>query len=91
LVDRHTAIARELGVGRPDLARGFDDGGLVDVNGVPVAVLATLPGITQVQAQAIVADRVQRGSFGAVDDLATRGLLPAPIVADLRDRLIVLA
>ncbi|MFL1380878.1 MULTISPECIES: hypothetical protein [unclassified Nocardiopsis] len=35
--------AIELGIGRPDLGRGFDDGGLIDVNHVPEPFLAGLP------------------------------------------------
>ncbi|GAA4628258.1 hypothetical protein GCM10023196_043850 [Actinoallomurus vinaceus] len=39
------AMAWELRIGRPDLPRRFDDGGLVDVNHVPPQVLASLPGM----------------------------------------------
>ena len=34
-------LAQELKIGRPDLPRGYDDGGLVDVNHVPAAILAS--------------------------------------------------
>jgi len=34
------ALAGELVIGRPDRHRQYDDGGLVDVNNVPTAVLA---------------------------------------------------
>jgi hypothetical protein len=37
-------MAWELRIGRPDLPRVYDDGGLIDVNHVPPQVLATLPG-----------------------------------------------
>jgi hypothetical protein len=32
-------LARELRIGRPDVPRQFDDGGLVDLNHAPVPVL----------------------------------------------------
>jgi hypothetical protein len=62
-------LAEELRIGRPDLRRTFDDGGLVDVNHVPASTLAALPGITPAQAAEIVAARERIGGFDAVDDL----------------------
>jgi len=35
-------LARELGIGRPNLRRGLDDGGLVELNTAPAAVIAHL-------------------------------------------------
>ncbi|MDX6281515.1 MAG: hypothetical protein QOH03_2586, partial [Kribbellaceae bacterium] len=57
------ALARSLRIGRPDLPRDYDDGGLVDLNSVPAAWLATLPGITRQEADAIVLSRTQHGRF----------------------------
>lgn len=51
ILARDPALATELGIGRPDLGQGFEDGGLVDVNGAPVAVLASLPGFDQAMAE----------------------------------------
>jgi len=89
LLDHHPHIARELRIGRPDLARVFNDGGLVDVNAVPEHILAALPGVTVPQAQQIVARRRSTGGFARVDDLVTYGLLPLPTVRNLSDVLIV--
>jgi SARP family transcriptional regulator, regulator of embCAB operon len=89
LLDHHPEVARELHIGRPDLSTCFDDGGLIDVNAVPAHILAALPGITAQQVARIVADRQAHGGFVTVDDLVTRGLLPAPLVQTLRDVLIV--
>lgn len=55
------SLARELGVGRPDVGRGFDDGGLVDLNSAPAAVIAQVCGIELQQAETIVAARLGRG------------------------------
>jgi DNA-binding SARP family transcriptional activator len=89
LLDHHPRIARELHIGRPDMARVFNDGGLVDVNAVPEHILAALPGVTVPQAQQIVARRRAVGGFASVDDLITDGLLPVPTVRALSDVLIV--
>jgi SARP family transcriptional regulator, regulator of embCAB operon len=89
LLDHHPHIARELRIGRPDLARVFNDGGLVDVNAVPEHILAALPGVSVPQAQQIVARRRAVGGFASVDDLVTDGLLPMPAVRALSDVLIV--
>jgi hypothetical protein len=82
-------MARQLHIGRPDLPRVFDDGGLVSVNDVPEWVLAQLPGVTPEQARRIVSDRFTGGALTSVDDLVSRRLLPATSVRTLRDVLIV--
>ena len=70
ILDRDPLLARELLIGRPDLDRRFDDGGLVDVNHVPVEVLVTLPGIDRSLAETIVDVRDGIGGFTCVDDLS---------------------
>ncbi|GAA3949576.1 BTAD domain-containing putative transcriptional regulator [Actinoplanes auranticolor] len=82
--------ARSLGIGRPDLMRAFDDGGLVDVNHVPGNELARLPGISSEQAHGIVIDRLNRGPYGQPEDLVIRGVLPMRAVNRLASRLICL-
>jgi hypothetical protein len=88
LLEHDPDIARDLRIGRPDLPRWFDDGGLVDINGVPEHVLAVLPGITAHHAERIVADRQAHGDFATVDDLTARGLLPVSLVHILGDVLV---
>jgi len=44
------ALAGELRIGRPELPREFDDGGLVDVNHVPAQVLVDRLGLSSAQA-----------------------------------------
>lgn len=89
LVEHYPAVARELAIGRPDRPRLFDDGGLLDLNTVPEQALAALPGVSPDQARKIVAARTLYGGFGSVDDLITRGLLPAPLPPAVRDTLVV--
>ncbi|MEU8659987.1 BTAD domain-containing putative transcriptional regulator [Actinoplanes philippinensis] len=75
--------ARQAGIGRPDLLRTFDDGGLVDLNHAPVPELARLRGVSPIEAHHIALDRYQRGPFTSPDELAQRGLLPARTVRRL--------
>ncbi|WP_433475855.1 BTAD domain-containing putative transcriptional regulator [Spirillospora sp. CA-142024] len=88
LAAHHPSIARRLGVGRPDLPRTFDDGGLIDVNSAPERLLASLPGLDPYHAKLIVLARTAHGPLAAVDDLATREILPYQALYALRDVLI---
>lgn len=63
------ALAAELRIGRPDLPRTFDDGGLVDVNQVPASWLAALPGFDTQLADKIVSTRDEVGGFASAADL----------------------
>ncbi|MGC5019751.1 BTAD domain-containing putative transcriptional regulator [Micromonospora sp. DT47] len=87
----HYPVARqELHIGRPDLPRTFDDGGLVDINAVGEKVIARLPGISAAQARQVAMDRWLRGPFGSMEELAARCLLPPLLTDSLRDLLVFL-
>jgi DNA uptake protein ComE-like DNA-binding protein len=60
--------ARELGIGRPDLAHAFD-GGLVDVNSAPVSAIARLPGVDDALARRIVEVREDVNGFSSLEDM----------------------
>jgi hypothetical protein len=81
-------LARELGIGRPDLHLEFNDGGLVDVNHVPVTVLNGLAGIDTQLAERIVSTRDSLGGFDSAGDLESLLDLRAGRLDDLGDRLI---
>ncbi|MDR7278850.1 BTAD domain-containing putative transcriptional regulator [Catenuloplanes atrovinosus] len=81
-------IAAELGIGRPDLFRWYDDGGLVDVNAVPEAQLAALPGLSAEAARTVAAERARGGPFGSLHDLVARGALPPDDAYALRQLLV---
>ncbi|MFC7328596.1 hypothetical protein [Marinactinospora rubrisoli] len=76
LMERDPLIARELGVGRPDLSREFDDGGLVDVNNAPDEALGRITGITAEHAAALALARSRGGPFTSVEDAVIRADLP---------------
>lgn len=62
-------LAKRLGIGRPDLPRQYDDGGLVDLNHAPLHVLLTLPGVGESSARQIQ-DRVERvGPFANLGEV----------------------
>jgi len=82
-------LAREMGVGRPDVA-GAADAGLVDVNNATAAALTTLPGIDDALATRIVETRSQLGGFSSVEDLGIALDLSGDVVEDLRDRVVFL-
>jgi hypothetical protein len=62
-------LAKRLCIGRPDLPRQFDDGGLVDVNHAPLHVLVSLPGVTERSARQIQSWVEQSGPFGSLGEV----------------------
>jgi hypothetical protein len=84
LLASRPALAREIGVGRPDLP-GASDYGLIDVNHASAAALTRLPGITGDLAGRIVSQRAQAGGFTSAEDLGMLLDLPPATVDGLRD------
>jgi hypothetical protein len=89
LAARDPRLAREVGVGRPDL-RGADDFGLVDVNHASQQALCRLPGITPDLARRIAEAREGAGSFTSAEDLGISADLPPRLVDEMRDYAIFL-
>ncbi|MFI7219198.1 BTAD domain-containing putative transcriptional regulator [Micromonospora maritima] len=90
LLHHYPSARRDLRIGRPDLLREFDDGGLVDVNAVPDAVFASLPGLTAEQRRQVAVDRWLRGPFGSLEQLVARCQLPPAATGALREVLLFL-
>jgi hypothetical protein len=87
LIARDPALRRDLGIGRPDLGRGYEDGGLIDVNTAPAEVIARVCGIDQTHAEAIVAGRTARGgAFYNLGELLVEVSLPPHVQEQLRER-----
>ncbi len=84
LLATQPALAREIGLGRPDVP-GADDYGLVDVNHTSADALTRLPGVTKEPAQRIVTERGQCGGFSSVEDLGMLIDLPPAEVDKMRD------
>ncbi|OPG13600.1 hypothetical protein B1L11_07770 [Microbispora sp. GKU 823] len=85
LAQHDPVMARELRIGRPDLPRQYDDGGLVDVNRAPAPVIANLPGLTPALAEQIVRVRDQVGGFVSAEDVSAAASLPPHLTADLAE------
>lgn len=80
-------MARELGIGRPDLAGDYDDGGLVDLASAPEPVIAEVCGLTPEQAAEIVS---VRDTLVTVDDVFSMVDLPVSTWDRIRDRAVVI-
>jgi DNA uptake protein ComE-like DNA-binding protein len=83
-------LAVELGIGRPDLERSFDDGGVVDVNHAPAAALRTIPGLTQEDVRRIVRVRGEVGGFTSAEELGLLADLPPRLTPVLRKHAVFL-
>jgi hypothetical protein len=88
IVAKDPALADELGIGRPDRERGFDDGGLIDVNHVPAAVLAELPGFDPAMADRVIYARERFDGLRSGADLVVHAEVPDEIVQRLGERLL---
>lgn len=90
LLYHYPAARNDLRIGRPELPRTFDDGGLIDVNAVPDQVLAGLPGLTADQCRQIAVDRWLRGPYASLEEPVGRCLLPPTATDRLRELLFFL-
>lgn len=80
-------MARELHIGRPDLPRDYDDGGLVDIASAPEYVIAQVLGLPPEQAAGIIA---VRDTAITVDDLFSLTDLPVSSWDRIRDRAVII-
>jgi DNA uptake protein ComE-like DNA-binding protein len=79
------ALAHELRIGRPDLPRGYDDGGLIDVNHAPAETLSMLPGVDEEIVSRIVRRRTEQGGFISAEELAVDVDLPPALLPQLSE------
>jgi hypothetical protein len=87
LLAREPGLQRELGIGRPDLGRGYDDGGMIDVNTAPAEVIARVANVSPADAEAIVAGRTARGgSWYDMAELVDNVPLPPSAREQLQER-----
>ncbi len=81
-------LARSMSVGRPDLQRTYDDGGLLDLNSLSVEILVR-SGVPADEA-ARIANARQVGRFSSLDEVALRCSLTRNTVARLRETAVFL-
>jgi hypothetical protein len=89
ILEDEPGLAADLRIGRPDLRRTYDDGGLIDVNHVPEVFLISELEMEPAVAREVVRMRVRRNGFSSADDMliACDSLNPQRLEM-LRDRLI---
>lgn len=85
LANHNPVLARDLKIGRPDMPHDYDDGGLVDVNHVPLGVLASCLGLTPAESTAVIEARNQLGRFSSPEELSVYAQLPPDRIQALRD------
>lgn len=90
IVVRDPDLAREMAVGRPDLARSYHDGGLLDLNSLPAPALAQHAGLSPAEAQRAVEARERYGGLSGIDDLVVFADLNPRTAERLRDRAVFL-
>lgn len=90
LATRDPLMARDLRIGRPDLPRTFDDGGLVDINSAPAPVLAQFLGLSDAEANAVIQARSHVARFERVDDLVVLVGMEPGRVSSLAERVILM-
>jgi hypothetical protein len=82
-------LAREMGIGRPDVS-GAADAGLVDVNNASVTALLELPGVDGDVATEIVEAREKVHGFASLEDMGAALDLDGHLVEGLRERVVFL-
>ena len=83
-------LARELRIGRPDLPRQFDDGGLVDLNHVPAPVMVQQLGLAEAEAAQVVEARDHIGAFLSAEEVIAHTDLSPTLIDGIRERLVFL-
>jgi hypothetical protein len=84
-------MARELRIGRPELPRTYDDGGLVDLNSAPPQVIAHTCEIELATATMITNACAAGITFTTVDDVFSFTDIPYPLWDRVRDRALVIS
>lgn len=85
LVEKDRPLARSMHVGRPDVARDYDDGGLLDLNSVPSYALTEHGGLSDAEAAKVVEVRGQLGRYTSMNELLAYVDLPETAATRLRD------
>ncbi len=84
LLAHDPALARQLGVGRPDRP-GIDSFALVDVNHADAAALAVVPGLGADEVRRILEHRERGQQFASAEELAGFLDLPPAVLGPLAD------
>lgn len=88
IAETNPVLARDLRIGRPDLPRAFDDGGLIDVNHAPTAFLTQTLGWTTSEAESVAEARERAGGFQSAAELTAYTEIDPRRVDDVADLLV---
>ncbi|NPC97825.1 helix-hairpin-helix domain-containing protein [Nocardioides sp. zg-DK7169] len=86
LATNDPSLARSMAIGRPDLPRRVDDGGLLDLNAIPADRLTPLTGLSPEEAERVAHAREQLGRFTSINELALYADLPESTASLLGER-----
>jgi hypothetical protein len=89
LARENPALAREIGVGRPD-EPGAADAGLIDINNASVTALLELPGVDGDLVTRIIETREHVGGFSSLEDMGATLDLDGALVERLRSAVVFL-
>lgn len=90
LAQKDPASARELGIGRPDRPRQYDDGGLIDLNAVPVEIIAAEFDLSKPTTDALRDIRDQIGRLDSVDEFINFADVPSMSAQLMQERGLVI-
>lgn len=90
LAQNDPVLAHDLHIGRPDLPRQYDDGGLVDLNSAPAHTIANSCSIEPTLAEQIVAARQELGSFSSLEEVVVFARIEEGTAARIRDYALLL-
>ncbi|THV39704.1 hypothetical protein [Glycomyces buryatensis] len=89
-IEKDPMLAKRIGIGRPDLPRDIEDGGLIDLNHVPVEILRDLPGFTDATAKQ-VHDRVEHvGPYQDFNEVIVEIGIPTGFERVLREYVVLI-
>jgi DNA uptake protein ComE-like DNA-binding protein len=88
LAGDNPVLARDLKIGRPDLERSYDDGGLVDVNHVGADILVRYLDLSPGEAEAVIAARGELGRFSSCPEVLAYANLPPDRLDGVSDLMI---
>jgi DNA uptake protein ComE-like DNA-binding protein len=88
IAETDPALARDLKIGRPDLQRTFDDGGLVDVNHLSAEYLVDALDWTPAEARAVIDARTELGGFSSSAEVSAYAAIDPDRVDAVADLLV---
>jgi DNA uptake protein ComE-like DNA-binding protein len=89
IVENDPIMARDLKIGRPDLPRTYDDGGLIDINHASAELLVRMLSWTRAEAETVIAARDRTGGFTSLAELTAYAEIDPQRLDAIADLLVV--